>query len=345
MLTMTRRQLLATAAATPLALAQTESRSRMGGAPTAFSVRMRAARQDGKPFDVMEHCREIGLSAAEASLPATPDGVKKLRQHVDEYKMRLVLNAPLPKSEADLVAFDSSVRACKDAGAFVLHAAMTQRRYEQFDSFAAWKNNFEQCQRSVALAEPVLRKHRMPLAIENHKGWRAAEQAAWMKRVSSEWVGVSFDFGNNLSLCETPEQTLQALAPYALICHIKDMGVKQYKDGFLLSEVVFGDGILNLKQMVQTLRAKDPNMLFLLEMITRDPLRIPVYTDKYWATFDDTVSPVPARDLARVLELVHNNPTKTPLPEIASLSPADRVKAEDTYNLRCIEYARQHLDL
>ncbi len=129
------------------------------------------------------------------------------------------------------------------------------------------------------------------------------------------------------------------------MCHIKDMGVKEYKDGFLLSEVVFGVGILSLKQMVQTLRAKDPNMLFLLEMITRDPLRIPVYTDKYWATFDDTVSPVPARDLARVLELVRNNPPKAPLPEIGSLSPAERVKAEDTYNLRCIDYARQHLDL
>ncbi len=342
---MTRRQIFAAVAVAPFAMAQTQARSRMGGAPTAFSLRMRAARKEGKPFDVVEHCHQIGLSGAEAMLPATPDGVKKLRQQVDEYKMRLVLNAPLPKSEADLPTFDAAVRACKDAGAFALHAAMTQRRYEQFDSFPAWKRNFEQCQQSVALAEPVLRKHRMPLAIENHKGWRSAEQAAWMKRLSSEWVGVCFDFGNNLSLCETPAQTLQALAPYALMCHIKDMGLKEYKDGFLLSEVVFGDGIVDLKQMVKTLRAKDPNMLFLMEMITRDSLRIPVYTDKYWASFDDTVSPVPARDLARVLELVHSNSPKTPLPEMAGLSPEEQVKAEDRYNLRCIEYARQHLDL
>ena len=342
---MTRRQILGTVAVAPFAFAQPQSRSRMGGAPTAFGLRMRAERQQGKVFDVVEHCHHIGLSAAEATLPATPDGVKKLRQHVDEYNMRLVLNAPLPKSETDLPAFDAAVRACKDAGAFALHAAMTQRRYEQFDSFAAWKRNFEQCQQTIALAEPVLRKHRVPLAIENHKGWRSAEQAAWMKRLSSEWVGVCFDFGNNLSLCETPKQTLQALAPYALMCHIKDMGLQEYKDGFLLSEVVFGDGILDLKQMVQTLRAKDANMLFLMEMITRDPLRIPVYTEKYWASFDDSVSPVPARDLARVLELARSNSPKTPLPEISGLSPDEQVKAEDTYNLRCIEYARQHLDL
>ena len=322
---MTRRQILGTVAVAPFAFAQTQSRSRMGGAPTAFSLRMRAARKEGKPFDVVEHCHHIGLSAAEATLPATPDGVKKLRQHVDEYNMRLVLNAPLPKSETDLPVFDAAVRACKDAGAFALHAAMTQRRYEQFDSFAAWKRNFEQCQQTVALAEPVLRKHRMPLAIENHKGWRSAEQAAWMKQLSSEWVGVCFDFGNNLSLCETPKQTLQALAPYALMCHIKDMGLQEYKDGFLLSEVVFGDGILNLKQMVQTLRAKDVNMLFLMEMITRDPLRIPVYTDRYWASFDDSASPVPA--LAA--------------PPLAAAALSNAPAASLEMNRRCLSRARQ----
>src|ERR1700738_2524481 len=94
---LTRRQILAAAAAVPFAAGQTKPRSRMGGAPTAFSLRMRAARAEGKPFDVVEHCHQLGLSGAEASLPATPDGVKKLRHEVDEYQMRLVLNAPLPK--------------------------------------------------------------------------------------------------------------------------------------------------------------------------------------------------------------------------------------------------------
>ena len=36
-----------------------------------------------------------------------------------------------------------------------------------------------------------------------------------------------------------------------------------------------GEGILDLKQMVQILRKTDPGMIFDLEMITRDPLKIP----------------------------------------------------------------------
>src|ERR1043166_6355268 len=162
----------------------------------------------------------------------------------------------------------------------------------------------------------MLRKHRLRLGIENHKGWRSAEQAAWLKRVSSEWVGVHFHFGNNVALCEEPAETLRNLLPYAVACHIKDMAVEPYEDGFLLSEVPLGEGMLDLKTMVRTLRQKNASIPFDLEMITRDPLKIPVFTRKYWATFDDSYSPLPGRDLARVLEIVHKNKPKSPLPRL-----------------------------
>jgi hypothetical protein len=97
--------------------------------------------------------------------------------------------------------------------------------------------------------------------------------------------------------------------------------------------------------MVQTLRQKDPNMIFELEMITRDPLKIPVFAPKYWATFDDSYSPLAGRDLAKTLVLVRKNRPKKPLPRIAGLSPEEQLKSEDQHNLKCIEYARQNLDM
>ena len=318
----------------------------LGGAPTSFNVQVRAARQAGQQFDVIEHCHRLGLAGAEAVLMApTAEAVKSIRKKVDEYQMTVILNTALPKSEGDVAQFDNAVAGCKEAGAAALHAAMTGRRYEQFDSLAAFQTNFAQCQRSIALAEPVLRKHQMRLAIENHKGWRAAEQAAWMKRVSSEYVGVCLDMGNNLSLCEMPDETFAALTPYAIFSHIKDMGVEEYADGFLLSEVPFGEGVINLKERVAQLRRKDPEMLFCLEMIARDPLQIPVFTDKYWTTFSDAATEIPGRDVAKVLELVRNNKPKTPLPRVSHLPIADQIKAEDDYNLACIRYARQNLDM
>ncbi len=349
---MTRRELLAAAAVSSGVLAGlakadgTAEKALLGGAPTAFNARVTAGRRNHQPFDVIEHCHALGLAGAEAILPSPdPAVVRAMRQKIDATNMVLILNTPLPKTDADVGSFDTAVRACKEAGAIALHAAMTGRRYEQFDSLAAFQENFAQCKRSVALAEPVLRKHRMPLAVENHKGWRAAEQAAWMKQVSSEWVGVCLDMGNNLSLCEMPDETFAALTPFAIFSHIKDMGLEPYRDGFLLSEVPFGEGVIDLKQRVAQLRGRNPRMLFCLEMITRNPLEIPVFTDKFWATFTEASTVIPGRDVARVLKLAHDEPKRKPLPRVGQLAEADLIQAEDAYNRACIDYARRNLNM
>jgi sugar phosphate isomerase/epimerase len=341
---MTRREMLAATALTVLKVP--EAKAILGGSPTSFNVRGRAARQKNEVFDVVEHCHSLGLKGAEAArfVPA-PEAIRAMRQKIESYGMTVVLNIPLPKTEADLAQFETAVAGAKEASAYALHAAMTDRRYEQFDSLAAFQANFAQCQRTIELAEPILRKHRLRLAIENHKGWRAAEQAAWMKRVSSEWIGVCLDMGNNISLCEMPDETFQALTPYAIFSHLKDMGVEDYPDGFLLSEIPLGQGVINVKERVAQLRRKDPNMLFCLEMITRDPLKIPVFTDHYWLTFSAPQTEIPGRDVAMVLEMVRKNPPKTPLPRISQLSPEQQLKAEDQYNLECIQWAHENLDM
>jgi 3-oxoisoapionate decarboxylase len=335
----------AEARASSSAVAPPEGASKMGGTPSAFGLRMRAA-GGRQAFDMVEYCHRLGLSGVQTNPPSTdPAELKKFRQRLETYGMHLVCDPRLPKQDTDVAAFEAQVIAYKEAGAAVFHAAMTGRRYEDFDALEPFKQMFEQCKRMVALAEPVLKKHRMRLGIENHKGWRAAEQAAWMKSLGSEWVGVCLDFGNNLSLCEDPMETARTLAPYVVYAHIKDMAVEEYEDGFLLSEVPLGDGFLDLKQIVGMLRQKDPKMIFNLEMITRDPLRIPVYTPKYWATFDDAYSPLPGRDLAAVLALVKKNRPKKPLPRVTGLSAEAAVKLEDDCNAQCIAYARQNLAL
>ena len=243
-------------------------------------------------------------------------------------------------------AFDAQVKAYKEAGAAAFHAALTGRRYEDFDRLEPFKQMFEQCKKQVELAEPVLRKYKIKLGIENHKGWRSGEQVAWLKRLGSEWVGVCLDFGNNMSLCEDPMDTARALAPYTCFAHIKDMAVEEYEDGFLLVRGSHGRGNPGSQaDGPDAARRQIPNMIIDLEMITRDPLKIPVFTTKYWATFDDSYSPLPGRDLAKVLAMVKKNRPKAPLPRITGLSREEQVKLEDEYNLKCIAYARQNLDL
>jgi sugar phosphate isomerase/epimerase len=321
--------------------AQTPMLKNMGGEPPGFGHRARAGN-----FDILEHCRSFGLGAVRMSLPS-PDleAARQLRKKLESYGMRVIISLAPPKEPGALPTYEAAVRAVSEIGAVTTHASFTARRYEEFDTFEAFKASFERHQRSVELAEPVLRKHKVKLAIENHKGWRAAEHVAWIKRLGSEWVGACYDFGNNISLCEDPAETLRLLAPVTIFVSFKDMAVAPYEEGFLLSEMALGEGMLDLPGMVKVLQQKDPNMIFALEMITRDPLKIPVFTKKYWATFDDSYSPLPGRDLARILQIVKANPPKTPLTTTAGLSAAEGLELENQLVNRSIAYARKNLSL
>ena len=194
---------------------------------------------------------------------------------------------------------------------------------------------------SLTLAEPVLKKHGVRLAVENHKDCRAAELVDLVKRISSQYVGICVDTGNSIALLEEPMAVVEALAPWAVSVHLKDMAVKEYEEGFLLSEVPLGDGFLDLKAMVAVLRKAASRIRFSLEMITRDPLKIPCLTGKYWATMGS----VPGRDLARTLAAVRANTPKEPLPRVAHLSQEERLKLEDDNVKKCLAYARSRLDL
>ena len=143
------------------------------------------------------------------------------------------------------------------------------RRYEDFHTLQDFRAFAKSSMASLRLAEPVVSKHRMKLAIENHKDWRAPELREIMQKLESEWIGVNIDFGNNVALIEDAMEVVSTLAPFVFSTHVKDMGVKEYSDGFLLSEVPLGEGILDLKQMFDVCKKHNPNVTFNLEMSTR----------------------------------------------------------------------------
>ena len=171
------------------------------------------------------------------------------------------------------------IKASKEAGIIGIHAAMTGRRYEDFDTFEAFKTNFERCQKIVQTrrADPAQTPDaalaREPQGLALRRAGRLAPQAG--QRVGRRPLRFRQQRRRSAKI---PWRRLRNLLPYTLACHIKDMAVQPYEDGFLLSEVPLGEGFLDLKGMVGILQKKDPNIPLDLEMITRDPLKIPIFT-------------------------------------------------------------------
>lgn len=315
----------------------------MGSAGPGLTARIRAM---GKDWDIVEYCHKMGLGAAHTNF--TPDldpaNIAKIKRQLNDYDMRATLLVRTPRTDADLPKYEAAVKAASemDGRIVCVHDPFSGRRYEQFKSAAEFHQFDAMCRAAVRRAEPILRKYKMKLAIENHKGWRSDELVEWVKSTSSEYVGVCLDLVNNVSLIETPQQTIDTLEPYTIFVSFKDIGVDFYDDGILLSEVPFGEGHLDLKGLVARFQKKDPKMLFQLEMLTRDPLKVPIFTEQYWRVFD-AKSPVPPRDLAMLVDYVRKHPPRKPLPKTSGMTPQEQLTLEDKLNEQCIAYAREHL--
>jgi sugar phosphate isomerase/epimerase len=169
---------------------------------------------------------------------------------------------------------------------------------------------------------------------------RIEDMTEILRRISSEAVGVCVDTGNSIALLEDPMEVVEAYAKHAMSVHLKDMGVRPSETGFLLSEVPLGEGFLDLAAIVRRLRQANPAIAFSLEMITRDPLVIPVLTDKYWITMRG----VPARDLARTTAMVRRH-ASAKLPGIKGLDTAASLALEEEHVRRSLAFAKAKLGL
>ena len=292
---------------------------------------------------MMEHCHAIGASGVQVMINDWDNNfAHQVRKVCEALNLYLEGSIWLPKTAADVEAFERAVVAAKTAGATVIRTVcLNGRRYENFDTAQAFDEFRRNALASLVLVEPLVRKHHMKLAVENHKDWRAAELLEILDQIDSEWLGVTLDFGNSISLMEDPMDVVRSLAPRAFSTHVKDMGVREYEDGFLLSEVPLGQGILDLPMMMETCRRHNPGITFNLEMITRDPLKIPCLEDKYWEVFDG----VGGRELARTLRMVREKKYKSALPTISQLSDEERLAVEERNILESFEYSKAKLGM
>jgi sugar phosphate isomerase/epimerase len=347
-----RREILAAglmAAASPITAFARQSRGSnpLGLVIHSFPVRAAGDRERrpeerlADPIRFLDHARSLGARGIQVGIGArVPAYVDSLRAKAEAASMDIEGIVSLPRGEADLGRFEAEIQTAKRAGAAIVRTAMLSgRRYETFDSLAAFREFADRSANSLSLAAPVVVRHGIRLAVENHKDFRTDEQLALIKKIGSDHVGICVDTGNNLALLEDPTETVEALAPLAITTHIKDMGVEEYDRGYRIAEVPLGEGVLDIPRMVRTLRKSHPEIPLYLEMITRDPLNIPCLDDRYWATFPE----LPAKHLARALSYVRAHPPKQPLPRLSPLEPEERLRVEDENIRKCLAYAASHL--
>lgn len=337
---MTRRNFIAaTAAATAVRAAAAPARSGMGFSPDCFVLARPTPR--GSILEYLQYAYDRGAGGAQGYLTSLdPDYLKSVRERSEKLGMYVEITTMLPKDEAGVVEFERVVKAAKDAGAGCMRSVcLIGRRYETFNSLADFETFERESKARLARIVPVLERNKMHLGLENHKDWVVDQMVPLLKSYSSEFLGACIDFGNNLSLLDNPMEVVERLAPFAINGHIKDMAVEEYADGFYLAEVPLGQGMLPVKRMLDTIRAARPNVKFSLDMLTRNALLIPCFTEKYWATF-------PHRNgvyLARTLRTVKANKPQKPLVWIDKMDRSAQLQFEQDNIRQCVDFARDQL--
>ena len=295
-----------------------------------------------EPFTFLEHCRQQGAGGMQASLGVLDSmAAASLREKAASAGMFIeaIIRPPFEKKDVEL--FDAQMKTAALAGALAARTTIIPgRRYEYFDSLETFRAAAVRGKRALELAAPIAEKHRLPLAVENHKDHRDDERVSLFEHIGSRYVGACVDTGNSVALLEDAVGTAQALAPWAHSVHLKDQAVQLYDDGFLLGDIPLGQGFLDLKKIVGILQRVNPKVRFSLELITRDPLKVPCLTEKYWKTFPD----VPGRDLAQTLRAVQNGATDN-LQQVMSLPPEKKLALEDANVRASLDYARDELGL
>jgi len=347
---MTRRKMLGVLAGTTAALASNQFSAaekprakRLGIQMHSYGFHWRAAKEKnaGAKFsdalEFLEYAHQLGAGGVQVAIGAKDaEFARRIKAKADERGMYFEAQFSLPANESDVARFENDIRLAREAGATLFRTAcLGGRRYETFKSADEFREFREKSWNSLALAEPILRRQRLRVAIENHKDWLVPELLSILQRISSEWVGICVDTGNSIALLEDAMAVVEALAPFAFSTHLKDMAVQEAADGFFLSEVPLGDGFLDLKRMIEILERANPALQLNLEMITRDPLRIPCLTDGYWATMEDA----PALGLARSLGTVKSKKSSKPLPKTTGMTFEQQLAFEDANVRATLKYA------
>ena len=316
-------------------------RTTMGLTSDSFqSIRFASPQRLLEVDRLMTLAASVGAAGAHGGMTHIDmEWAKRTRQMKEDLGMYVEVQTFLPRE--DPAVFEHAVKVAKEAGATSLRVVcLLGRRYEMFDTLDGWKQAIVGFHKQIAAAIPIVEKYKMPLGIENHKDWRVDEQVALLRQYDSEYLGVSLDTGNNLTVLDDPMEVVEKLAPFTFNVHLKDMAALETERGYLLSEVPLGDGMLDIKSMVAAVRQARPDVYFSLEMITRDPLEVPCLDEKYWVTFDD----VNGVHLARVLRLIRAHKPAS-LPRISGLTPEERYALEREFVDRSIDYACRELGL
>ena len=227
------------------------------------------------------------LVAMQANLGVmTTDDVRVVRDFAEQHALFIDAIVKPPRDSGDVPRFEAEIKTARDVGAQAARTTIIPgRRYERFQTLEEFRDFEQRGLQMLERAAPIVEKYQCP--VRGRESQRSADRGANRVVQTSSTVSTSEHVSTQATasrcLMERTNRSRRWLRTPSRV-HLKDQALRESQDGFLLGDIPLGQGSFDLKQMVEVIRNAKPNVRFALELITRDPLKVPCLTDQYFAT-------------------------------------------------------------
>jgi sugar phosphate isomerase/epimerase len=330
---MTRRRLIQSLAAAPLAAAVADAAPTVKLGADLFSLRS----QNWTPFQLLDYCaaravKVVHFSEVRFIGNLEPDNLRRVREHATQAGIEIeigmtsvcptskIFNASLGTAEAQLGAM---IDAAVTVGSHIVRCVLGNSNDR---ASGAIGRNIENTAKVLRNVRSKAKDAGIKIAIENHAGdMQARELKGLIEQAGPDFVGACIDSGNPLWTLEDPHLTLETLAPYVLTSHLRDSAVWRVPEGAAVAWVRMGEGNVDIEGYVRQYAALCPGRALSIESIVTGP-RVFAYRDpKFW----DSYREVPAWEFARFLEIAERGTPRPAPPRAPDREAAMRVERED----------------
>jgi sugar phosphate isomerase/epimerase len=245
-----------------------------------------------------------GLSSVELPLAATladtgPATIVRLRAALAQHGLGLVADTGV----VDLDDLAAALPLAAAAGARTVRAVVSPiLEGERARLAGGWDAHLAAIGARLAAARPLLERHDLTLALENHQDATADDLLA-LCAAGGERVGVTFDVVNPLAVAEDPARFVHTLGPRIRNVHLKDYQIYPTESGYRLVRCALGEGVIDWPAMLALLDAAAPGAPLHIELAALYGRHIRLLEDDWWAHFP----PRPAHAIIPALRLLSRN--------------------------------------
>jgi len=147
-------------------------------------------------------------------------------------------------------------------------------------------DSIDSFKKQLSLILPFLEEYKVSLAIENHQDFHSFELIDICKSISEEYIGLTWDVGNSISVLQSPENFYNTANHAIKNVHLKDYKVYKSDLGISLERCPLGEGYVDYIDVMRKLKNQGINNMS-IELGAQSARLCNINKKEYWDEFLD----------------------------------------------------------